>query len=489
VGPVAGQDAAQTARAWRQAHERQIVADYLDFLRLPNIARDTGHIRQNADAIMRAMAARGLNPRLLTVPDAPPVVYGELVAPHPTHTYVLYAHYDGQPVDPSQWATPPFEPAVRAGRLDMGAATVALPNSGPIDPDWRIYGRSASDDKAPIVTILTALDALQAAHMIPSATIKFVFEGEEEMGSPHLPEILKANRDLLRADLWVIRDGPEYGGRQTITFGARGFQGLDVTVYGAVRELHSGHYGNWAPNPALMLAQLLASMKDIEGRVLVAHFYDDVVPLTAGEQRALADLPNNDEALTKDLGLARTEGSGASLSALINQPSLNIRGLASGHVGEAATNVVPSTATASIDLRLVKGLTHEQQADRVIDHIRAQGYFVTSSEPTPEERQAHPRIARVVVEPGGYDAVRTPLDLPVVRPVIAALSAVRTPLSMQPTSGGSVPLSLIERELQTSTILVPTANPDNSQHSANENIRIGHLWNAIETDAALLMTP
>ncbi len=151
------------------------------------------------------------------------------------------------------------------------------------------------------------------------------------------------------------------------------------------------------------------------------------MPLTAGETHALSELPNNDEALKMDLGLARTEGSGASLSALINEPSLNIRGLASGHVGDAATNVVPSTATASIDLRLVKGLTHERQAERIIDHIRAQGYFVTSAEPTPEERLAHPRIARVVVEPGGYDAVRTPLDLPVVRPIIAALSAVRTP--------------------------------------------------------------
>jgi acetylornithine deacetylase/succinyl-diaminopimelate desuccinylase-like protein len=489
VGPVGGQDAAHVARTRRQAHEREIVADYLSFLRLPNVAKDAEHIRQNADAVMKAMAARGLNPRLLTVPGAPPVVYGELVAPHPTHTYVLYAHYDGQPVDLAQWATPPFEPVVRAGRLDKGAAAVALPASGPIDPDWRIYGRSASDDKAPIVTILTALDALQAARMVPPATIKFVFEGEEELGSPHLPEILKANRDLLRADLWVIRDGPEYGGRQTITFGARGFQGLDITVYGPARELHSGHYGNWAPNPALMLAQLLASMKDADGRVLVPHFYDDVVPLTAEEQQALSDLPNNDEALKKDLGLARTEGAGASLSALINEPSLNIRGLASGHVGDASTNVVPSTATASIDLRLVKGLMHDRQAERIIDHIRAQGYFVTSVEPTPGERQTHPRIARVVVEPGGYDAVRTPLDLAVVRPIIAALRAVRTPLSLQPTSGGSVPLSLIERELQTHTVLVPTANPDNNQHSANENLRIGHLWNAIETDAALLMTP
>jgi acetylornithine deacetylase/succinyl-diaminopimelate desuccinylase-like protein len=489
AGTVSGQDAAQAARTWRQAHEHQIVTDFLDFLRLPNVARDTGHIGQNADAIMTAMAARGLNPRLLTVPGAQPVVYGELVAPHPTHTYVLYAHYDGQPVDPAQWTTPPFEPVVRAGPLDKGAATVALPSSGPIDPDWRIYGRSASDDKAPIITILTALDALRAAHLVPSATIKFVFEGEEESGSPHLPEVLKANRDLLWADLWVIRDGPEYGGRQTITFGARGFQGLDITVYGPTRELHSGHYGNWAPNPAIMLAQLLASMKDADGRVLVAHFYDDVVPLSAREKQAMSDLPNNDEALKKDLGLARTEGAGESLSALINEPSLNIRGLASGHVGEAATNVVPSTATASIDLRLVKGLTHDRQAERIVDHVRAQGYFVTSAEPTPEERLAHPRIARMVVEPGGYDAVRTPLDLPIVGPIIAALSAIRTPLSLQPTSGGSVPLSLIERELQTHTVLVPTANPDNNQHSANENLRVGHLWNAIETDAALLMTP
>src|SRR5262249_22030078 len=227
-----------------------------------------------------------------------------------------------------------------------------------------------------------------------------------------------AERDVRKGELWFMWDGREGpSGRVTIKFGARGIQKLELTVFGPKRALHSGHYGNWSPNPALMLSQLLASMKDAEGRVLVENFYDGVVPLNAIELQAIAEA-GSDDAQKKELGLARVDGGGKSLGELINLPSLNIRGMSSGRIGEQAANIIPSTATAAIDLRLVKGVTKEGQIARMIAHIRKQGYHVITSDPDDDTRLAHPRIAKVVVNAGGYNAVRTPMDLPLAQNVL-----------------------------------------------------------------------
>ncbi len=336
------------------------------------------------------------------------------------------------------------------------------------------------------MAMLAALDALKSAGIRPRANLKFVFDGEEEIGSPNLARYLKANRELLRGDLWVICDGPEHAsGRQTVVFGVRGAQTLEITVYGAIRELHSGHYGNWAPNPAMMLAQLLASMKDRDGRILIPGFYDGVVPLTDAERVAIDAIPNDDADQMRNLSLARTEGGGKRLAELINLPALNVRGVSSGHTGTQAANVIPTTATASIDIRLVKGVTRERALAALTRHIENQGYFVTTAEPGETTLLSHERVARVMVDPGGYDASRTPMDLPVAQRLIAALDRARTPLVLQPTMGGSLPLVVIEEELRSPTITVPTVNYDNNQHSKNENLRLGNLWNAIETMAVL----
>ena len=495
ISAAAENPAADAVHRWRAAHERAILAEYLDFLRVPNVSRDSVNVRRNAALLRDMMERRGLHPRFLEVQGAAPVVYGEWLTPGATHTYVFYAHYDGQPVTPSEWASPPFEPVLRTARLDRGGQPAR--SDGALDPDWRIYARSAADDKMQIAAILFAVDALRAfpkgdghhfpTSLRPRANLKFVFEGEEEIGSAHLADVLRAHRDLLRADLWLICDGPQHSsGRQTVMFGARGVQSLEITVYGARRELHSGHYGNWAPNPAMMLAQLLASMKDAEGRVTIAHFYDGVVPLSLRERQALAEIPNDEADLRHDLWLSRVDGGGASLQELINQPSLNVRGMASAHVGEQAANVIPSTATADIDLRLVKGLGHEEQAQRVIDHVAAQGYHVVTTEPGEATRMRYPRVAKVVVSAGGYDAVRTPMDLPAAQRVVEVMRAVRSPVVLQPTSGGSVPLDMIERILSTHTIMIPLANYDDNQHSHDENLSLRSFWNAIDTQAALL---
>ena len=489
--PAAAQDnpAARAAREWRQAREPQLLAEYFEFLKIPNVSRDTVNVRHNAEHLLRMMEKRGLKPRLLEVPGASPAVYGEILAPGAAHTYVFYAHYDGQPVNPKDWATPPFEPVLRTARLDKGGRVVPLPAPGQrMDPEQRIYARSASDDKAQIFAMLAALDSINAAGLKPRANVKFIFEGEEEIDSPHLDKILAANKELLKADLWLICDGPEHSsGRQTVTFGARGIQKLEITVYGPNRELHSGHYGNWAPNPAMMLAQLLASMKDADGRVLVEHFYDGVVPLGELEKKAIAEAPDNDSNLMREFGLARVDAGGRKLAEMINQPSLNVRGMASAQIGAQAANAIPSTATAAIDLRLVRGVTKEGQVARVTEHIRKQGYYLVNVDPDEKTRLAYPRIAKVAVDAGGYNAVRTKMDLPAAEKLVATARSVRSPVVLQPTSGGSVPLDMIIDILGTNTIQVPAVNYDNNQHSANENVRLQNLWNAIELQAALLM--
>jgi acetylornithine deacetylase/succinyl-diaminopimelate desuccinylase-like protein len=260
-----------------------------------------------------------------------------------------------------------------------------------------------------------------------------------------------------------------------------------VTVYGAKRPLHSGHYGNWSPNPAMILAKLLATMKDDAGRVTIPGWYDGVEPLGEAERRALADAPAYDEQLKKELGVARPEGAGKSLLELINQPSLNVNGLASAETGALSRNVIPTTATAALDLRLVKGNDYRRQVERLVAHIKREGFYVVDHDPTDAERAAHPLVAKVTHRAGGYNAERTPMDLPVSRSVVEAVQATSgEKIVRMPTLGGSLPLSLIRETLNVPTITVPVANYDNNQHAENENIRLQNLWDGIDTYAALM---
>src|SRR6267378_5211102 len=404
-----------SVREYRRAHEHEILKEFLDLLAIPNVANDRENIRRNAAAIVTMMQRRKLQPRLLEAsdPSAPPAVYGEWKTPGVSRTLILYAHYDGQPTDPNKWSgTLPWQPVLRSAALESGGKLLPVPNANEaINPEWRLYARSASDDKAGVMAILTAFDALLASGAKPTSNLKFFFDGEEEAGSPHLGEILRLNKQLLQSDAWIICDGPVHqSGRKQVVFGVRGDTNVDVTVYGAKRPLHSGHYGNWAPNPAMLLARLLASMKNESGRVTIGGWYDGVEPLGPAEQKAIAEAPAYDDELRSQLGLARTEGNGKSLLELINQPSLNINGISSGDVGTLARNIIPTTATAVLDLRLVKGNDHRRQVQRLIDHIRKQGFFVIDHDPTESERKQYPLIAKVITRAGGYNAERTRMD-------------------------------------------------------------------------------
>jgi acetylornithine deacetylase/succinyl-diaminopimelate desuccinylase-like protein len=490
--PIVAQTTQEKVRDYRRSNEHKILKEFITLLSIPNVAADTQNIRKNAALIVEMMKQRGLKPRLLeaSTPNTPPAVFGEWRTPGAQRTILVYAHYDGQPTDPKQWTgTLPWQPVFRSAALEAGGQIMPGPTTGsPINPEWRIYARSASDDKAGVMAILTAFSALKEKGVALTSNIKFFFEGEEEAGSPHLGEIINLNKELLEADVWIICDGPVHqSGRKQVVFGARGDTNLDLTVYAARRPLHSGHYGNWSPNPANLLARLLASMKDDEGRVTIDGWYADVEPLGDAERRAIAEAPQYDEELKKQLGITRTEGAGKSLLELINLPSLNINGFASGDVGALARNVIPTTATAVLDLRLVKGNDHQRQTQRLIEHIRKQGFHVTDREPTDAEREQYPLLARVNARAGGYNAERTRMDLPISKSVIEAVqSTSREKIVLLPTSGGSLPLSIITERLKTVTITVPIANYDNNQHAENENIRLQNLWNGIETWAAVM---
>lgn len=478
--------AAQTARQWRQQHERAIVDEFITLLKIPNIARDRENIPRNAELIAKMMEQRGVTTKLVSVPGANPVVFGEIRTPGATRTIVFYAHYDGQPLDPMEWATEPFEPVLRDRPIENGGQVIPLPPAGtPFEPESRLYARSTADDKAPIIAIMAALDAIRAAGLKTRSNIKFAFEGEEEAGSPNLEKILVANRELFSGDVTLMCDGPLHQTRrQSMTFGQRGISTVDITVYGPRGELHSGHYGNWAPNPAMMLARLLASMKDEAGRVLVEHFYDGIEPLGQAEKRAIAESPDVDSELIREFWLGAVEGTPRRPAESIALPSLNVQGMASSRVGTQASNVIPASATATIDMRLVKGMDYRQIADRLIAHIVTQGFFVTESEPSREIRQAHAKVA-MVVRLGGENAHRTAMDLPISQEIIRTVESARGPTVKIPSSGATGP-DVFERTLDMRSIGIPIGNHDNNQHSFNENLRIQNLWDGIELMAALL---
>ncbi len=479
-------------RQYRQANEHRLLNEFVELLKIPNVASDTPNIRRNADYLVAEMQKRGLKPRLLEAADkkVPPVVYGEWMTPGATKTVIFYAHYDGQPTDPAAWTgSKPWVPVLRSAALEKGGTDIPMPTgTTKIDPEWRIYARSASDDKAGVFAILTAFDALVAKDIKPTVNIKFFFEGEEEDGSPNLREILTKNKELLKADAFIVCDGPVHqSGRKQVVFGVRGVTGVDITLYGASRSLHSGHYGNWSPNPAFTLAKLLASMKDDKGNIVVKGWADDIEPLGSIELQAIKDAPQYDEEIKKQLGISYTEGGGKSLLELINQPSLNIDGFKSGDVGALARNVIPSTANVVMDLRLVKGNDHIRQVAKLKRHIESQGFYLIDRDPTVDERLKHPFIVKFIHKSGGYNAQRTRMDLPISLAVIDALQAASSePIVRMPTLGGSLPLSIISEALDQPTITVPIANYDNNQHAENENIRIQNLWDGIEIFASLM---
>ena len=480
---------AQTdVRSWVASHRAGIVADLVELLAIPNIAADRSNIRRNADHLRAMFVRRGFTAELLETAGNP-LVYAELKTPGATRTLLLYAHYDGQPVEAKAWQQPdPFKPVLRTGRVDAGGQIIDLAGAKDIDADWRLYARSASDDKAPIVALCAAADALTSSGSLSGANLRVILDGEEEASSPSLVPAIGKYRDRFRADLMVIFDGPMHSsGRPTIAYGARGIVTINLTVFGPRAGVHSGNYGNWIPNPAQRLASLLASMKDEDGRVLVAGFNDSVKPFSASERAMLDAVPDDSVRMLKTFGVAAPEKAFERLQDALQYPTLNVRGLTSAHVGGGARTIIPDRATAAIDVRLVKETRAAELVEKIRAHVRSRGYTLVDSDPDDALRERHPRLARMQVSESPTEAFRTSPDDPHAQRVADALAkAFGTPPVRLRTLGGTVPVAPFVDTMGFPAIIVPTVNFDNNQHEENENLRLGNLFQAVEIIAAVI---
>jgi acetylornithine deacetylase/succinyl-diaminopimelate desuccinylase-like protein len=477
--------AIDAAREHVAANEEAIVRELCDLLALPNVASNPDDIRRNAEVLVTMLERRGIAARVIETPGAPVNVYGELGAPGATRTLLFYAHFDGQPVEPlDAWVTPPFTPTLRSGRFEDGAEIVAWDRATyPLDDEARIYARSASDDKAPIVAMLAAIDAMRAANQPISANLKFFLEGEEEAGSPNLARTLDLHRELLASDLWLFADGPiDPRGLPRVALGVRGITSFQLTVYGPATSLHSGHYGNVAPNPAARLAHLISSMRADDGRITIDGF---TAERPSREALALARDGFDTGGMLSGPQIAEAE-SGLSYGESIMRPALNVTQLTYGGTGPQR-NAIDAQATAGFDIRLTPGIEPERAKALVEAHVRSQGYELVDASPTAEQRRTHPRLARLEFGELGYSSAAADLDNPGVRRVIDVMRAATAgEVRVVPLIGGSLPIAPIGEVLQRPFVIVPIVNADNNQHSPNENIRMREFRRGVELYAALL---
>jgi acetylornithine deacetylase/succinyl-diaminopimelate desuccinylase-like protein len=471
--------------------------EFFDLLSMPNDAINAEDIRKNADWLEAAFRKRGFVTKQLEN-NGKPLVFAEFARKSANaKTILFYMHFDGQPVIPGQWSQKsPWAAVVKRlnaqGQWEDIAQEKLL--SDEIDPNWRIFARSSSDDKGPIMMFLTAFDALKAANAAPAINVKVLLDSEEEKGSPTIGIVAKANRELLAADAIVINDGPIHpSNRPTIVFGNRGNTLVRLTVFGPKNPLHSGHFGNYAPNPAQRLAALLASMKDDDGRVTVAGYYDGV-KLTEAERRVLAEVPDDQTELRKRIGTARPEAVGGNYQEALQYPSLNIRGMASAAIGDKAANIVPSDATAEIDLRTTPGADPDYLVKAIEAHIRGRGYHLVQTVPSDEDRATYDKIASVTVGRGSKAAF-TPIDSTVgnwVQDTLAktfATAAGPAKTVRIRMMGGSVPTDKLVEALGLPFVIVPLVNGDNNQHSFDENLRLGQFLDGTRAFTGLLRSP
>jgi acetylornithine deacetylase/succinyl-diaminopimelate desuccinylase-like protein len=496
VAPAAAQADAVTP-ALIQKTVQANMQEFFDMLALLNDSVNAEDIRKNADWLVAAFRKRGSATKQLEN-DGKPLVFAEYVRQaRGARTVLFYMHFDGMPVIPAQWAQQsPWVATLKhrnAGgqweEIDRGKL-----KGGEIDPNWRLFARSASDDKGPIMMFLNAFDTLKAAGLEPVINVRVLLDSEEEKGSPTIGTVATTNRELLRADGIVINDGPMHETSQpTIVFGNRGNTLVVLTVYGPKVNLHSGHYGNYAPNPAQRLAALLASMKDDSGRVTVKGYYEGV-KLTDAERKVMAEVPDDEAAILKRLGISKPEAVGRNYQEALQFPSLNIRGMAAAAVGEKAANILPSHAVAEIDLRTTPGADPAYLTAAIENHIRAQGYFLAKGEPTDEERTRYDKIASLIPARGSKAAF-TPIDSELGAWAQSALAKTFASGGVDARTvrirmmGGSVPTDKLVDALAVPFVIVPMVNNDNNQHSFDENLRIGHLLNGTRAFTGLLRTP
>lgn len=464
--------------------------DYLTYLTLPNVAtQSASDIQKVAEWTAEKYGEYGINTRLLDN-EGMPMVYAEYAfAGKDAPTILFYAHMDGQPVNAELWdQKSPWQPVLK---VEEDGKWVEKPLSllkNQYDPNWRIFARSASDDKAPIMMLLSAIHTLSVNQITPSINVKVLLDSNEEGGSPSLAEVIEKNKDLLSTDAVVMLDGPMHpSNAPTVVFGHRGATLVKLTVYGPISDSHSGHFGNFIQNPAFMLSSLLASMKNDKGQVTIPRYYGDA-PLSEAETQALHTIPLDEDALLARLGVAKPESVGDNYYEAISLPSLNINGLSAAST-KAVRTIIPAEATASLDIRTTKEAHSSRQIDLLRNFIKSKGYHIVDEVPSPELRLKHDKLIRIQTTKGTA-ALQTQLDAPVGLWAKEALESARGENAILiPLMGGTVPTAPLVTNLKKPVILIPLVNADNNQHAPNENLRIGNFYSGTQILYHLLTTP
>ncbi|NVN19132.1 M20/M25/M40 family metallo-hydrolase [Muricauda sp. HICW] len=457
-----------------------------EFIAIPNDALDAADIDRNIMWLKRKFGDRGFNTAVLDT-EGLPLFFAAMPMNANKPTVLIYMHFDGQSVDPSKWDQPDPYQVVLKKPTDGGFETVSFDQmDDDINYDWRLFGRSTSDDKSPIVMLLNAIDLLKIDGKEVPFNLKVILDSEEEKSSRPLPAAVKQYRELLESDFLMIVDGPVHASEKpTVVYGCRGITTLTLTTYGPIKPQHSGHYGNYAPNPGFQLSKLLATMKDDEGRVIIPGYYDGI-SINPKTDSILKSVPDSDETIAEKLQFKTAEKVGSFYQEALQYPSLNIRGLSSGWVGDKARTIVPESATAELDLRLVVESDGNRLKKLVKDHITKQGYKVLNHVPSKDERMQFNKI--ITVEEGSVtDAFRTELNNPYGEFIVKTLNQSFGEEVIQiRTMGGTVPIAPFINELKIPAFIVPVVNPDNNQHSPNENIKIGQLAYGIKTFYSIL---
>jgi acetylornithine deacetylase/succinyl-diaminopimelate desuccinylase-like protein len=478
---------AEKLEAVSEKYAVQSFREFYDLLSLPNDAHYPKDIEKNVQWCEAAFTKRGFATTRLNTATVP-LLLAERKVKKPVKTVLIYLQIDGQPVNPSQWnQESPWKPTLK--EKDPNGNWIAIPyerlNEG-YHRDWRIFARATSDAKGPAAAFLASLDALQELKAEPNFNIKVIMDFEEELGSPRLPQAVKEFKTQLSADMLIIFDGPRHISNQpTLSFGARGICEITLTAFGPRQPVHSGNYGNYTPNPAMRLAQVLASMKDDHGRVTIPGFYDGVT-LSEAEKQILKQVPDDENEIKKFLGIAQPDQVAGTFQESLQYPTLNIRGLDALFVGKESRTLIPATAIAEIDIRLVPSSDPQRLIGLVRKHVESQGYYLVENEPTEEERMKYPKIASFQSSIS-YGAFQTPFDSEcgvwLSKAMVKAFG--KDPIKIR-MMGGSIPISPFVITLGIPAVSVPTVNPDNNQHAENENIRVGNYVDAVKTFLAIL---
>lgn len=433
------------------AHRDAYLQRLIDYVSMPSISAHGVGITEVAEHIAGVLEAMGMATQIIPTPGWP-MVFAERSGADGTPTVLLYGHYDVQPPDPlEEWVSPPFEPTIRDGRL---------------------YARGVGDNKGQHFANILALEAWLAVHGELPCNVKVLLEGEEEIGSPRMPEFVMAHRELLQADLVITSDGPvDESGRSTINFGVRGVLSFELRARGANRDLHSGNWGGVAPNPIWTLVHLLATMKNERGEVLIDGFYDAVLPLTDLERATLDALPVDVDAVkaSLDIGAFDQPHERGFFDRLSAWPTFTINGLHGGYADAGSKTVLPHTAFAKCDIRLVEAQTAADIFEKVEAHVRKHAPGVD------------------VIRQGSMDPSKTPLDSPFALPLRRGivLAQEEEPLIV-PALGGSLPDYVFTKLLGLPAFGVPYANADEANHAPNENLEIERFYTGIRTGAAML---